>query len=419
MVCSPAMGQLSNNSPISYYGLGDVSSSALSSDISLGGASTANYSSYMINNLNPSSYSALYTQLADASFVSKQKRITLGTNTINSAGGAIHNFLYAFPLSRRLGMALGLKPQTSMNYEFENTSMIDNSKQLTQLYKGEGGINKLNLGFGYSIIRDSLNIISLGVNINYLFGSTIKTSTASIIEPGLQSYNSIIQNTASINSVTYDFGVTYLRKLNDKVDLSLGATYEPKQKLNVSTIILAASFAGPFSSETIKDLIAFDDSTTTYFNQSQRLAFGAVMDINNKYKLMLDYRTEGAADNSHLGTSYNSVAASRIAIGIQYIPDVENIMKVLKVARYRFGMNYGKTGKVYQGNEITQTAGTFGVGLPLVKSQSLTSFNFGMEIGNRTTNVANSYSELYTNLYIGVSIAPHKFDKWFVRRKIE
>ncbi len=419
MVCSPAMGQLSNNSPISYYGLGDVSSSALSSDISLGGASTANYSSYMINNLNPSSYSALYTQLADASFVSKQKRITLGTNTINSGGGAIHNFLYAFPLSRRLGMALGLKPQTSMNYEFENTSMIDNSKQLTQLYKGEGGINKLNLGFGYSIIRDSLNIISLGVNINYLFGSTIKTSTASIIEPGLQSYNSIIQNTASINSVTYDFGVTYLRKLNDKVDLSLGATYEPKQKLNVSTIILAASFAGPFSSETIKDLIAFDDSTTTYFNQSQRLAFGAVMDINNKYKLMLDYRTEGAADNSHLGTSYNSVAASRIAIGIQYIPDVENIMKVLKVARYRFGMNYGKTGKVYQGNEITQTAGTFGVGLPLVKSQSLTSFNFGMEIGNRTTNVANSYSELYTNLYIGVSIAPHKFDKWFVRRKIE
>ena len=78
MVCSSAMGQLSNNSPISYYGLGDVSSSALSSDISLGGASTANYSSYMINNLNPSSYSALYTQLADASFVSKQKRITLG-----------------------------------------------------------------------------------------------------------------------------------------------------------------------------------------------------------------------------------------------------------------------------------------------------------------------------------------------------
>ena len=134
---------------------------------------------------------------------------------------------------------------------------------------------------------------------------------------------------------------------------------------------------------------------------------------------MLDYRTEGAADNSHLGTSYNSVTASRIAIGIQYIPDVENIMKVLKVARYRFGMNYGKTGKVYQGNEITQTAGTFGLGLPLVKSQSLTSFNFGMEIGNRTTNVANSYSELYTNLYIGVSIAPHKFDKWFVRRKIE
>jgi hypothetical protein len=281
MVCSSAMGQITNNSPLSYYGFGDVSSNALSSDISLGGASTANYSSYMINNLNPSSYSALYTQLADASFVSQQKRITLGTNTVNSAGGAIHNFLYAFPLNRRLGMALGLKPQTSMKYEFENTAMIDASKQLTQLYEGKGGINKLNLGFGYSILRDSLNILSLGANVNYLFGSTIKTSTASIIEPGLQSFNSIIQNTASLNSITYDFGLTYVRKLNDKVDLSLGATYRPMQELNVSTILLAASFTGTFSSETIKDLIEFDDSTTTYFKQSQQLAFGAVTLIIN------------------------------------------------------------------------------------------------------------------------------------------
>ena len=132
-----------------------------------------------------------------------------------------------------------------------------------------------------------------------------------------------------------------------------------------------------------------------------------------------DYKTTSFSNAKIINKNLNNLDRTELSFGVQYMPNVEEVTKLLKVTKYRLGARIVNTGVIYDGSEVSEFGITFGLGLPLLKSQSFTSVNIGAEIGYRNNGNIGTYSEQFNNIYIGVSISPHKFDRWFVRRKID
>lgn len=85
------------------------------------------------------------------------------------------------------------------------------------------------------------------------------------------------------------------------------------------------------------------------------------------------------------------------ALGARFIP-APNLLapKYWETMHYRAGFRYAQL----PGNTSQEFAGTLGVGFPL-KGNGL--FDFGMEIGNRTSDTFNNYNETFLHFSIGIN----------------
>ncbi|MDA9938399.1 hypothetical protein N9D34_02145, partial [Salibacteraceae bacterium] len=81
------------------------------------------------------------------------------------------------------------------------------------------------------------------------------------------------------------------------------------------------------------------------------------------------------------------------------------------------GFKYENTRLNFGGTQLKSISGTAGLGIPIQKTKMLTTFNFGIEVGSRGQDGTTLVKENFTNLYIGLSMNPHKFDGWFRRSK--
>lgn len=411
-------GQTAHVSPLSYYGMGTISSKFLSADIGFGGANTAFSAPDLINIANPATYHFLYTQQIDVGFQVLNSNYTLPNGDFSSSGSQIRSFNYGFSMGNKLGFVLGLKPFSSANYELTETNVINNTTQIANYYFGQGGFNNAIVGMSYRLLKDSLNIISVGANFNYLFGFQNRFQYSIISESGSANFNGKYQNQVGISDVYFDFGLHYMRKINQKLSLGAGFTYTPQQNLNSNQLNYFGTFTGIPGNEIPKDTgYFFTDTSLSTLPQS--IGFGLTAEVGLGLVFVADYKTTAFSNANFLGNNLNILDRNELALGIQYIPDIEEVTKIFKVTKYRVGARLVNTGLQYNNNPVNQFGITFGLGLPLLKSQSFTSVNIGAEIGNRNNGNAGTFNEQYSNFFIGVSIAPHKFDRWFVRRKID
>jgi hypothetical protein len=94
-----------------------------------------------------------------------------------------------------------------------------------------------------------------------------------------------------------------------------------------------------------------------------------------------------------------------------------------KTMCYRVGGRYKSTRINLAGEPLKDISGSFGFGIPLVKSKSIyadaSTFDFGIVVGNRGTVDDGLIREQYTNIYLGLSLSPSFWDRWFKKRKIK
>jgi hypothetical protein len=62
---------------------------------------------------------------------------------------------------------------------------------------------------------------------------------------------------------------------------------------------------------------------------------------------------------------------------------------------------------------------TFGLGIPILAQQSLSSLNIAFQLGQRGINEASSLKESYLGINFGLIVSPSSFDKWFRKRKLD
>jgi len=405
-----AVAQEGTASPYSFYGIGELKFKGTVENKSMGGLSVYSDSIHL-NLLNPASLGKL--KLTTFTIGANQKFTDLkSTNNSASASNTTFDYMAVGLPMGKLGMSFGLLPYTSVGYKtgFSNyqTATAGDGR-----YEGNGGINKAFIAAGYSI-NDNL---SLGVDVNYNFG---KIHNEAILITDLQ-YDIQEINESRLSGLAFNFGATYNKMINEKLQLVTGLTYSPEVSLSsdntreLSTIVFNANgVAIPRDTkETNLKALGLED---TKFKLPSKLTIGTGLGKPKKWFAGIDYTNLGTGTLGNLTFNNTNVTyknANKVAIGGFYIPKYNSLTNYLSRVVYRTGVRFENTGIVVQNEDINEFGISFGVGLPV--GRKFSNVNIGFEYGSRGTTNNNLVKEEFFNLNLSLSFN----DKWFQKRKID
>ena len=259
-------------SPYSFYGIGTLKFKGTVENISMGGLSIYKDSIH-INLRNPATYGG--NNIETFKNESRPVKFAVGgghTSTklkTNSSSDRVKSSTFDYlalsvPLGK-LGFGFGLLPYTAVGYRLETNNASGN---LDTRFRGEGGLNKAFVSFGYQI-TDGL---SAGIDANYNFGN-IQNNT---IEFGYNSDGELLQtqsreeNRSDLSGLNFNLGLHYERMVSDKLQLQSALTFSPSSDLNsnnqrsFSNITINSITGAEFAVNTINaDLAAAGLDVTT------------------------------------------------------------------------------------------------------------------------------------------------------------
>jgi hypothetical protein len=317
-----------------------------------------------------------------------------------------------FPVGK-FGVGFGLLPFTSVGYKLESTE----NDLLINRYRGEGGLNKAFLGLGYLIN----NNLSVGVYASYNFGNTQN----SVIEFLYDEENNPLQyqtredNRSDLSGLSFNFGLSYKKMINDKFELVTGFTYAPESTLksnntrSLSTITIGSSGQEFVINNLDVDLEAENLKSTDLILPS-RVSFGAGIGQPRIWFIGAEYtfiNSEKYSNPIFSADNTTFVNASSIALGGFIIPDYNSFSSYWKRATYRAGLHFENTGLEINNETINEFGISFGVGLPV--GNIFSNANLGFEVGKRGTTNQNLVQENFFNVNISLSLN----DRWFQKRK--
>jgi hypothetical protein len=379
-----------------------------------------------VNLRNPASYAT--PNLAYFNNESRPVKFTVGggysslglksENSIGNASATSFNYIaLSFPMGR-FGFGFGILPATSVGYKLETTN--SDGDPLNR-FKGEGGLNKAFLGLGYQVFEG----FSIGIDAQYDFGS-IKNSVIEFQydDDGIPlQYQSRENNRSDLSGLNFNFGLSYKRMLNDRIEFVLGSTYSIESKLvsqnerSLSTISFDNSTGQELVFSNLEtDLEALGLKNTNLILPS-KVSVGVGIGSPRKWFVGTEYLFQ---NNSNLKSTILSSSngaiyedASTISLGGFYIPQYNSFTSYLKRVVYRSGLYFEKSGLIVNNEHIKEFGMSFGVGLPV--GDVFSNANIGFEFGKRGTTNSNLIQENFINLQLSLSLN----DKWFAKRKYD
>ncbi len=469
-------GQKNTHTPYSIFGLGELKMNDYAAFMSMGGVSMAATDSTIVNHSNPASYSFIgrYRPILQIGLDGRLSTFETSTSSTNQRYFSLNQFQLGIPIKKRWGAAIGLKPYSFTGYQVSNYVVEDADSTALYTSEGSGGINKFYLGVAYQplnrvsdhkkvfFVKDSLgkevkdsikiqrtNILSIGANANYLFGSTSRIRTFQYAT-SLSGLNAKVDNSLRFSDLTYEFGLNYqfnwLRSKFDGSDkkqngFAIGIAYSPELKVKAFQDLFSYSylnFGGFNGSEILSDTIEFirDNRGSVTIPETMKAGFEyrigpTDFGTSSQFKIAGDVRYQKWSNyNEDFGSSFTNELKDRMqfGFGIEYtpvaIPDA-GITPLFSKIHYRIGANYTMTELSVLNNsnnytDLTAYGMSFGLGIPItVIKKSNTNINFGANLGNLGTTNDGLIREKYLGLFFGISITPGVGDLWFLKRKYD
>jgi long-subunit fatty acid transport protein len=405
LISIASFAQEGTASPYSFYGIGDVRFKGAVDSRSMAGISVFPDSIHL-NLQNPAQLASLkmmtfgvggtYTQstLKTTTQKSKTKRTTFDYLTVG------------LPLGK-LGVSFGVAPYSSVGYKIQNV-ITGNNAQVSR-YSGLGGVNRTFVGLGFYIAKN----FSIGADLQYNFGK-IETTSITYLE-GIQNGSREI-NTSNVTGVTFNTGFAYQAKVAKKLFLFTSGTFSPKSNLNLSNtrIIDIVQLQADGSFSTVGDPYTANvvDATIVI---PQKLSLSAGFGLPKKWSVASEITFQNTSEMSNRFNDITNAVyenSTRYAIGGYFIPKYNSFTSYWDKVTYRAGFRHENLGLVINNQSITDTAFTFGLGLPL--GGTFSNVNLGFELGKKGTASYNLVQENYGSISIGLVFN----DKWFIRRKI-
>lgn len=387
-------------SPYSFYGIGSAKFKGTNDIVNMGGISVYADSTH-INVLNPASYSNQLLTSFQIGTTSMFYKLNAGSNTEKAKKTTFDYLVMGFPVSKKIGVSVGLLPQSAVGYRFVNDNISLNNT--VNRYIGQGGVNKVYFGAGYKLTSK----LSIGADFQYLFGS-IDTESQKF-ETGVQ-YGSREINESILSGIAFNTGLTFNTKLNSKLNFKSSLTYSPEAKLNSNNIRNVALV----SIGTTGNAVAVSADTEvnvadTKLNIPSKLAIGAGIG-NRKWFIGGDVVFSGSGSQINRFDNYANVSyenATKIAFGGFYLPKFDSYNSYFQRITYRGGVRFENTGLVVNNTAIQDKAMSLGLGLPI--SGTFSSLNLGVEFGQRGTVMKGLVREDYFSISLGLIFN----DKWF------
>lgn len=399
-----SFAQRSNSSPYSFFGIGDESDQKTVEEISMGKIGTAFNSSYQLTFSNPAALAHLRVTTFMLAGENKLLMVNDGTNTESASAASLSYMAIGIPIGNKAGFSFGLQPNTTVGY-----SLLQELSNGSNLFSGDGGTNRVFLGFGYKLPKN----ISIGLEAAYIFGN---------IENMLLNRQDDVQfatmhkTDAEITGFTAKVGIQYNKKINDKLTLKAGGVVNLKNDLSnegneylFSLDNIGGGIVRP------RDTI-INNSFTNTVKTPLKTTLSVGLGQENKWYAGVEYSFQGALEiaNDVLGqstiTSFDN--SNRVSIGGLFTPKFNSITNYWQRVTYRAGVNFKQTGLVINSTAINDFGISFGVGLPV--GQQLSNLNLGFEFGKRGEISNGLIKENYLNFRLSLTLN----DRWFRKRNI-
>ena len=404
--------QISTNSPYSRFGLGNLNNSSSADQLGMGGSSVVYNNPDVINFNNPATYSSFKAKsfLFTTSLNSSASRFTTTNNIQYENNTSFSKIALGFPVNKYISVSSGLLPFSNVGYQLDyndTENFLEDTVSISSI--GNGGLSKYYLGASVKLHKT----LSVGVNASYLFGGLSRNKTADFNNSSIFNVSSV--NRTNITGVSFETGLLFNTDLSEDNNISFGLTYNHNANLNARRTLLGTTYELNNSLLVIKDTFQNEVENGTIVLPSKLSA--GMMYSSEKWLLLANYSSQNWSDYSLTfgeeredDNLENSVCVSS---GLQYTPEFNSVTKYWKRINYRMGARYDKTYLSLKDLQLTEKSLSFGLGLPVKRSNSF--YNIGMEVGKQGTTQDKLIQERFVRFTFGVTFK----GLWFVKRKYD
>lgn len=404
-------------SPYSVFGPGIVQPYLNVRNMALGGIGTGLSGRGNMNPLNPATYRTGVDTLSvrfDIGFNVSLNGLTQEMNGSraknHSTSGGLSNIEFYFPVCKWYKMAIYLLPLTDMFYKtsyFSDNGDLNPYVGKTQLiHEGDGGISKL--GWGHAL---GWGPVTAGVNLSYLFGKLMQTSTLKFLDDTLAKYAGASEyyTETRLNGFGLDVGLTAVIPIKEYQTFTIGAAYSLKSTLYAKRTTLAQGVFGSYTDTAYMPEAARSGRYT--FPSSLRV--GVSYEYENQCVIGADFAYAWWKEYSEYGKTYDFF---RNTYSANVGAELKNNPQATTVARrfaYRIGGFFQNNYTAYTDKELYSYGFTVGLGIPVRKSRSL--INVGLQFGQTGSLKRGQIRENF--MRVGVSFS--SVETWFVKPKYD
>ncbi|MCF6350926.1 MAG: hypothetical protein L3J23_07860 [Flavobacteriaceae bacterium] len=399
-----SIAQKNNISPYSFFGIGESNETQSVSEANMGGIGGSLNSPYMLYFTNPASYASL--RLTTYAFAGNNKYLIIDDGN-ESQGSSSFNLSYlalGFPVGKKAGVVFGAQPSTKVGYSILNT--LDDTE--TNLFSGNGGTNRVFLGYGYQLPFN----INLGIEGSYEFGNIQRRILNRRANVYLASMYETISN---ISGFSLKAGIQNDIKVNDKLNVKTGITLHIENDLKTRGSRRLYSLLNVIDPNLIIERdVVLNESFNSEINSPLKTIISAGIGTNRWFTgFEYSFQNPILFKNEVLQSpNVEFTASSRMSLGGFYTPRIESLTNYFQRITYRAGFYSKQLGLKINNTEIKDFGMSFGLTLP--SKRKFSNINLGIDIGQRGEKRNNLIKENYINFRLNLSFT----DKWFKKRKL-
>lgn len=404
LVSVSLQAQNTANSPYSRFGLGELQSTFTPNYSAMGGVGTGIYNPLSVNVNNPASYSATFRQRFIMQTGGVHTTNMMQTADVNQTTNHtnISHFLTAFPVTKFWGASIGLLPYSEKAYFFTD-DVLDPAAELQ--FSGSGGLSRFYIG---NAIKPT-KWLSLGANVNYLFGN-LSTNRKVVFDDPAAFHARNIEETL-IAGFYYDFGMLLHKRIKEW-NVAVGATFNNGGAVNAERSVLTERFRFNSTLEVVEDTVFYSLNDTGNVVLPSATGFGMSFS-NEQWMFAADYNTQNWGEFLSFGETDSLANSNRIAFGAEFTPDRKAIGNYFKMVRYRLGAYTANTYLQLNNQQLQEQVLSFGLGLPMKRSGAL--LNLSVELGQRGTVESGLIKDNFARFKVGLVLS----DIWFIKRKYD
>lgn len=394
------------NSPYSFYGLGEERNEANTSLKGMGYVSSAYSSDYYINTYNPASYAQFKLTTIEAGGEAIRRTINGNGDSYQTGRAGFSYFNFGIPLGKNAGMVFGVRPETRVYYRLDDTSVLPGVGNTYKTYLGDGGLTYAFVG-----LAGSYGGLSLGANFGYLFGTMQTSEYLTSLDGTQKDNNSEFSKYTKIGGIYWNGGALYTAKLNKKLALRFGANATLSQDMNASHDEYWITHSTVVS--TTYDTAYRIDNAKGKVTLPMKYSGGIQLLSGDKWVFAVDYSAAKWSQYRMYGLTDSVSDSYKFSVGAEYTPDLLSMHKYSNRITYRLGFYYGTDYVHLNNTELNYYAVTAGASLPFKRATDR--IHLALEVGKHGTQTNGLLQDNFVKFSLGLSFN----DRWFVKRKYD